>query len=200
MSIMLVKWAMGAASVENIKRIEVHFSLIRDSRNVYLDSRIRHPKRFSTTTMVNTKDPKRTVIVSHSGNSDGMRPGLFLFYFRFVLDAGWATCPNVRSCLAETRMLEEGEKKTVKPGLIIGLCVGLGCVLVLAGVAVWIVWGKKQRRKAGDGEQDVDANLPKSLQHFAYDTGDEKSSQKWKQWTESGPNSLKEEISAIELT
>lgn len=196
---MLVKWAPGGTSADEIKRLEVVFSLIRDTRNTYLDSLVKRPKEFALASVEVTTDKTKTAIVTHSGNAEGMLPGLFLFYFRYGLDAGWAQCGIFRSCRAESRHLEEGSKKALKPGVIVGIVLGLGLVAVAVGVGLWIQRGRRKRRAMDKG--DDDPNLPKSLEHFAYDTGDERSSAKWKEWTESGPNSRKSrEINAISLS
>lgn len=197
MTNMVTKWTLSEY-MPPVQDLSVTFSLPRDTRNAYVDSIVHQPSAVSTTTTVDTKQPTRTVVVTHKLSPGKHHPAQFIFYLRFGLHSGWATCPNTRNCEMETKFLEGGNKSRIQPGLVIGLCVGLGCVLALAGVAAWIFWGKRQRRRKGG--QDTDCNLPKSLQHFAYDTGDEESSQKWKQWTESAPNSMKEEISVSELS
>lgn len=198
-SVMVSKWAMGGLSVAEIASMQVEFQLLKVAHTSYIDSRVKQPSPLSMSTRDTTESSGESVdtSITYSGKTTGFNPGEFIFYFRFRLTNGWAECPNVRSCRAETLQLKEEFEPGIGSELVIGLAVGGGVALVVMGIAVWVTWCIMSGRR---NEEEVEANLPDSLRHFAYDTGDDESSRKWRSWMEGGPSSEKEEICAIDLS
>lgn len=197
-SVMLSKWAIGGQTVAELESMQVEFRLLRDARMSYIDSSVKHPSQFSLSTRntTHTSGDSMETSITHSGEATGLNPAHFVFYFRFSLINGWAKCPGVRSCRAETLQLKEGSKPGIAPGLVIGLAVGGGLAALMIIIVVWVVCCAISARR---DEDVVEVNLPNSLRHFAYDTGDEASSSKWRSWMEGGPSS-KEEIRAVDLS
>lgn len=198
-SVMLSKWAVGGLSVAEIESMQVEFSLMKNTRMSYIDSNVKHPNQFSLSThdTTNTSADFIETSITHSGRAAGLNPAHFVFYFRFSLTNGWAECPHVRSCRAETLQLKEEFEPGIAAGLVIGLAVGGGLAVLTIILVTWAVCCAISARRDEDA---AEMNLPNSLHHFAYDTGDEASSSKWKSWMEGGPNSGKEEIRAIDLS
>jgi len=172
---MLAKWSPGGLSIRTIRQLLVHFSLLRNSRNTYLDSIFSHPKGFMGDTTVRRDDPTKTVEVSHTGSADGLKPGKFIFFFRYRLSAGWAECPNIRSCGDEEKLLQESVTPGISKALILALGIGGGLLVMLIIIAILVrQCNRISKKHAADIEDDdFDVALPKSLRHFAYDTGDD---------------------------
>lgn len=202
-TLMLTKWAAGGLSVRELQYVAVRFFLNTDAQLKYADSVVLHPEKFAPVRTENTGDANsqkgKQTWVNIEGVATEVKPAKLVFFFRFLKKGGSVQCPNVRSCGSENLLRQEyaGGKEQYK--LIIGVCVGSGLAILLVIVIIWISCCKRSATR----RLDEDAlNLPASLRHFAYDTGDERQDGKWKQWTEGSPNSGKstQEFLAIDLS
>ncbi|PXF46628.1 hypothetical protein BWQ96_03617 [Gracilariopsis chorda] len=192
----LVKWSSGGKSAGEIKRLGALFSLTESPRMTYVEAPIRKPSEFDVATATNSSFPSEQIRVSHRGNSSGLEPASIMFYFVASLTRGSAICANTRNCEREAKIAKEKYKSDGLTKVMIGLGVALGVLVTVVGIGLWISCCKSlTKRKTGNMD-----NLPLSLRHFAYDTGDDKQNGQRRQWTKGINNTGRKEYLAIDLS
>lgn len=201
-AVMVSKWAIGGLSVPTLLTTHVEFRLPRDSQYKYIDSPTKHPPEIPPSTLDTTTATVDTSI-THTASLHTSNPALYIFFLRTQLVNGWSACPIARSCASESRQLEEQFDPGVSRKLVIGLSVCAVVLVVLGAGATGIVWWIKSGR-GSESVAEPRSELPDSLRHFAYDTGDEAASPQWKSWTAveaAAPSrGSAEEICAVDLS
>lgn len=178
MKVMLVRWAIGGLSVPRVlttmTKFRVQFSLDRGLLDVFsylpsLDSSM--------------SNDSSQIIVTVSGNTSSAFPADIILYSRPWRRASRLPCAAPRDCRSERILLKEGKPRRIWRGIVIvvsTVCTVGVCVLV--GVLIWIRRVHRGDDENEDAQSARDVEIPKSLQHFAFDTGDEASSRTWRQW------------------
>eukprot|EP00178_Gracilaria_changii_P016534 TRINITY_DN475_c0_g1_i1.p1 TRINITY_DN475_c0_g1~~TRINITY_DN475_c0_g1_i1.p1 ORF type:complete len:386 (+),score=37.22 TRINITY_DN475_c0_g1_i1:262-1419(+) len=192
----LVKWSSGARSAKYIRSLKATFSLHESAHMTFADSPVKRTSDFEVKSVRNTSVASEQIRVTHSGNATNSKPGTIVFYFRGVTSRGSVGCPNSRSCEREADMIRE---KFVGDGLskvVIGISIGVGLLVAIVAIGMWIACCKSLTKKK---TRNMD-NLPISLRHFAYDTGDDKPSGQLRQWARGKKNVGKIEYLAIDLS
>lgn len=192
----LVKWSSGGKSTGEIKQLGALFSVEESPRMTYVESPIRKPSDFDVDSTTNSSFPSEQIRVSHRGNSTGLKPASITFYMVVSLTRGSAICANTRNCEREANLVKEKFKRDGLTKVMIGLGVALGVLVTVVGIGLWVSCCKSlTKRKSGNMD-----NLPLSLRHFAYDTGDDKQNGQRRQWTKGINNTGRKEYLAIDLS
>lgn len=186
-TVMVVKWSPGGLSVGEIGQIRAGFSLSRSSRVTYLDYGILSPRGFKADTTVETQDIAKPVVVRHTGSAAKRNPAKFMFYFRVRLKDGKMNCPAFRHCLSEDATVNESLKSGKMKMILIIVCSIVGVIIIGILIMLWILFCKRRQKSRDGSSGDLDLNLPTSLQHFAFDTGDEKQTGQWQKWMDGAP-------------
>lgn len=181
-TIMLTRWAMGGFSTENVHSVNVHFILESSSSNGIVDITLYKGEGFSTNTSVNSEG---NMITSAVGNTANITPSEIFMFLRTWTSATITPCRLLRDCLSELAILQEGKEPQRPIGVIIVGVVTAVFVLIIALAA--FLWWRRDKKVAVNEKNEDEVEIPRSLQHFAYDTGDESSSRNWERWTGSPP-------------
>lgn len=177
----LVKWSPGGQSATEIKVIGASFLLSKSAKTVFVESAVGKPAEFSLLTKTNNKSPSENYRVSHEGNATGISPTSVTFYFRYLrVGSDDDQCHLARMCEEEKRRLLERFLTDGSKRAIIILSVGLGLLFLVLLIGVWISCYKSLKKKKAENMD----SLPISLRHFAFDTGEERSSGQLAKWTQ----------------
>lgn len=179
-SFMLTRWALGGLSVPRVNLLAVAFRVPVAPDRGFLDA-FAYLDHLSVTT--NSTESQATV--AFTGNSSLVHPADMLLYARVWRLSARLACPTERDCTSERELLREGRPRRAWRGIMI-VVVSVVAIVILVAVAV-LLWFRRLKyaeiHENEDDNQSVDqTQLPKSLHHFAYDTGDESSSQTWREW------------------
>ena len=181
-TVMLTKWTPGGLSITKIEKINVEFVLVESSLVKYLDHAIHAPGDFRP--LVRVRNETTKVEVVYSGLAGNFKPSTLLFYIRLMLTNGGVSCPGLRSCVSEYDIIKEIPDSRLKIVVIVALAVG-GVTLVAVVLVLLRYCSKKRKEDDKSGEQ---MELPKSFQHFAFDTGDEQLDDRRMRFINGGPN------------
>ncbi|CAN8064018.1 unnamed protein product [Agarophyton chilense] len=192
----LVKWSPGGKSAQEIRSLQTTFSLDDSAGLNFVDSPIMKSSEFKVETVSNTSIDSEQIRVKHVGNATNVKPAKIVFYFRSMAPRGIAGCPNSRSCEREAGILGEKHEADGLSKAVLGIGIGVGVLAAAVAIGLWIACLKSLTKKH---PENVD-NLPISLRHFAYDTGDDKPSGPLRQWARGKNNVGKKEYLAIELS
>ncbi|KAI0567047.1 hypothetical protein FGB62_4g334 [Gracilaria domingensis] len=192
----IVKWSPGGKSAQYVRSLQATFSLHYSAEMTYNDSPVKKTSDFQIRSLTNTSIAFHKIQVTHGGNATNIKPATTVFYFRGIAPTGSAECPNSRTCAREVDMLREKFKGDGLRKAVIGAGIGIGVLAVIVAIAMWVACCKSLTKKK-TGNMD---NLPISLRHFAYDTGDDKPSGQLRQWARGKNNVGKKEYLAIELS
>lgn len=179
--IMLTRWALGGTSVSRLNLLAISFRTTVASDRGLVDV-FSHSGQLS---VITNSSNSETVVVIH-GNTSHIIPADIVLYARLWRISTRLSCASARDCRSERNLLNEGKPRRAWKGIVV---VVVTVILVL--IAVFLgVWFWFRRVKQGDNDDDHDdatqpaSQLPSSLHHFAYDTGDEISSRTWREWTD----------------
>lgn len=177
-AVMLTRWAMGGLSTKQIQLATTRFSLASNVEGGIVDVTLYKPADFS---IGNSENYNNNVASQVTGNTSDMHPSEIVMFLRIWKASTVSPCTMLRDCLSEQAILEEG--KTSRPDIGVTIVILIVVVVVVSiGTGVWLWWRRSKNNDDEEGSQ-IGIDLPQSLQHFVYDTGDEVSSQKWQQWT-----------------
>lgn len=176
--IMLTRWALGGKSVSRLRMLAVSIRTTIASDRGLVDA-----YSYVDQLAVETNVSDTEGVVTIHGNTSAIMPADVVLYARLWRRSSRLSCAAPRDCRSERDLLKEGKPRRAWKGIVI---VVASVVVILIAVAIGILlWYR--RLKQGDNDEHDDATqpasqLPKSLHHFAYDTGDESSSKTWREW------------------
>lgn len=177
--IMLTRWALGGTSVSRLQMLAISFRTTIASDRGLVDA-FSYAGQLS---VITNSSSSETVVVIH-GNTSHVIPADIVLYARLWRVSSRLSCASARDCRSERNLLNEGKPRRAWKGIVIVVAtVTLVLIAVFVGIWLWF-----RRLKQGDNDDDRDdatqpaSELPRSLHHFAYDTGDEVSSKTWREW------------------
>lgn len=174
---MLTRWAMGGLSVRLVNFIKVSFILSSAAQyEGILDVALFKNDGFSinTSSSSTSEESDEETKVTIAGITSGLTTAQIIVYARTWKAAMDSSCATERDCFGEYALLKESEVKQSPIGLIIlGVVGSATLVTIVIGVYCWVrkVRGDDNTSSAELQEQGSE-QLPQSLHHFAYDTGD----------------------------
>lgn len=180
---MITRWAMGGFSVPAIHDLSIEFKLEKSEITEIIDSAMfLNDSAFNVETVI---DDSETSITTIKGNATLFKPAHIITFSRFVTKGHMfgPPCAMVRDCFTEKVLAREAEPPETPFGtIILGGVIALVLLLIALGVFLWIRKVRKGDDESGDSSGGETA-LPQSLHHFAYDTGDEVTSNRWRDFT-----------------
>lgn len=187
---MIARWAMGGLSVPVIHDLSIEFKLEKSDITEMIDyAMFAHESSFDVETVT---DDNETSIITMRGNVTLFKPAHIIIFTRFVTKGHifGSPCAMVRDCVSERALAREGEPPEKQFGtIIVGAVIVFVLLLIALGVYLWVRKVRRGDDESGDSSGGETA-LPQSLHHFAYDTGDEVSSNRWREFTPRGTHRI----------
>lgn len=187
-TVMQTRWAMGGLTITKLHKFSIEFQKMYDALGGIIDITARSKYKQFKKSIRQGGYQVAPASAKAEGETEDEHPSNIVIFLRTYHKNVARACTTLRDCESDSLLIKQG----VVPGFPIGIMiVSILFVLLVVGlvvlVVVWQYYRNAEEDDEGQGELDDDAEMPKSLHHFAYDTGDEQSSNIWKTWNEMMP-------------